>query len=301
MDIFIPDTETKLYGLIGEKLSHSISPVFHNNGFRKLDFNAVYLMLEVEKGTLEEYVAALRTLNFSGWNVTIPYKEDIMNHLDGLSSLARDAGAVNTVLNRRGRLTGYNTDVIGIQRQIEEAGFPVKGKKAVVIGAGGAARAVLVALEQLNLAEVAVINRTASRAEELVNIFENRKTEIIYESASLDEEEYAELVKDADLIINTTPVGMYDNVSEKKIVINTDYLKEDQFVIDMVYNPLKTPLLKKAEEIGAQTSNGLPTLIYQAEAAFKLWIQKMPDKKDWYKIAEEEIKKMAEDKEKNED
>ncbi|MGM0603725.1 MAG: shikimate dehydrogenase [Bacillota bacterium] len=301
MDIFIPDTETKLYGLIGETLSHSISPVFHNNGFRKLDFNAVYLMLEVEKGTLEEYVAALRTLNFSGWNVTIPYKEDIMNHLDGLSSLARDAGAVNTVLNRRGRLTGYNTDVIGIQRQIEEAGFPVKGKKAVVIGAGGAARAVLVALEQLNLAEVAVINRTASRAEELVNIFENRKTEIIYESASLDEEEYSELVKDADLIINTTPVGMYDNVSEKKIVINTDYLKEDQFVIDMVYNPLKTPLLKKAEEIGAQTSNGLPTLIYQAEAAFKLWIQKMPDKKDWYKIAEEEIKKMAEGKEKNKD
>ncbi len=301
MNTFIPDTETELYGLIGEKLSHSISAVFHNNGFKKMDYNAVYLMLEVEKGNLEEYVSALRTLNFSGWNVTIPYKEEIMDHLDGLSSLARDAGAVNTVLNRRGRLTGYNTDVIGIQRQIEEAGFPVKGKKAAVIGAGGAARAVLVALEQLNLAEVAVINRNVSRAEELVNIFKDRKTDIIYQSAGLKEEEYAELIKEADLIIDTTPVGMYDNITKKEIVINTDYLNEDQFIFDMVYNPLKTPLLKKAEEIGAQTANGLPTLIYQAEAAFKLWIQKMPDKKDWHKIAEEEIIKMAEDKEKDED
>jgi len=289
MSIFIPDSETKLYGLLGKTLSHSISPSLHNNGFRDLGLNAVYLMLETKEKDLEEYINSLKTVGFSGWNVTIPYKESIIPYLNGFSSLARASGAVNTVLNRRGRLTGYNTDVIGFQRQVEESGINVKDKRAVVIGAGGAARAVIAALIQLSLADITIINRTVENAEELAQLFREENSEQNFDFCSLEEEEYAEVLKAADLVVDTTPVGMYSNNIKNKVVINPDYLHEDQLVIDLVYNPLKTEILKEAEKRGAQIGNGLPTLIYQAEASFKLWTTEMPPKKKWYQIAEEAV------------
>ena len=288
MSIFIPDSETKLYGLLGETLSHSISPSLHNNGFRDLGINAVYLMLETKKQDLEGYINSLKTLGFAGWNVTIPYKESIIPYLNGFSSLARASGAVNTVLNRRGRLTGYNTDVIGFQRQVEEAGVKVKDKRAVVIGAGGAARAVIAALIQLDLKDITIINRTVENAQELAKLFREENSKQNFDFCSLKEQEYGELLKAADLVVDTTPVGMYSN-NIKNIVINPDYLHEDQLVIDLVYNPLKTKILKEAEKRGAQIGNGLPTLIYQAEASFKLWTQEMPPKKKWYQIAEKAV------------
>lgn len=289
MDIFIPDSETKLYGLLGKTLSHSISPSLHNNGFRDLDLNAIYLMLEVKDKDLEEYIQSLKNLNFAGWNVTIPYKEEIIPYLNGFSSLARDAEAVNTVLNRRGRLTGYNTDVIGFQRQIEEAGFVVKGKKALIIGAGGAAKAAAAALIQLKLAQVTIINRTLENAAELAESFNEKTKKVEFKYLALKESEYKEALKNADLIINTTPVGMYSQSGKNKLVINPEYLNENQFVVDLIYNPLKTELLKEAEKRGAQIGNGLPTLIYQAEASFKLWTQEMPNKKKWKQIAENAV------------
>ena len=292
MSIFIPNSETNLYGLLGKTLSHSISPSLHNNGFRDLGLNAVYLMLETKEKDLEEYISSLKTLGFSGWNVTIPYKESIIPYLNGFSSLARASGAVNTVLNRRGRLTGYNTDVIGFQRQVEESGFAAKNKRAVVIGAGGAARAVIAALIQLDLADITIINRTVENAEELAGLFREDNPKQIIDFCSLDEQEYAEPLKAADLVVDTTPVGMYSNNIKNNLVINPDYLHEDQLVIDLVYNPLKTEILKEAEKRGAQIGNGLPTLIYQAEASFKLWTQEMPPKKKWYQIAEAAVTKI---------
>ena len=289
MSIFIPDSETKLYGLLGKTLSHSISPSLHNNGFRDLGLNAVYLMLETKEKDLEEYINSLKTVGFSGWNVTIPYKESIIPYLNGFSSLARASGAVNTVLNRRGRLTGYNTDVIGFQRQVEESGINVKDKRAVVIGAGGAARAVIAALIQLSLADITIINRTVENAEELAKLFKEENSEQNFDFCSLEEQEYAEVLKAADLVVDTTPVGMYSNNIKNKVVINPEYLHQDQLVIDLVYNPLKTEILKEAEKRGAQIGNGLPTLIYQAEASFKLWTKEMPPKKKWYQIAEEAV------------
>lgn len=289
MSIFIPDSETKLYGLLGKTLSHSISPSLHNNGFRDLGLNAVYLMLETKEKNLEEYINSLKTIGFSGWNVTIPYKESIIPYLNGFSSLARASGAVNTVLNRRGRLTGYNTDVIGFQRQVEESGINVKDKRAVVIGAGGAARAVIAALIQLDLADITIINRTVENAEELAKLFREENSKQNFDFCSLKEEEYAEVVKAADLVVDTTPVGMYSNNIKNKLVINPDYLHQEQLVIDLVYNPLKTEILKEAEKRGAQIGNGLPTLIYQAEASFKLWTKEMPRKKKWYQIAEKAV------------
>ena len=295
MSIFIPDNETKLYGLLGKTLSHSISPSLHNTGFRDLDINAIYLMLECkEKEYLEDYIQSLKNLNFGGWNVTIPYKEEIIPYLNGFSSLARDAGAVNTVLNRRGRLTGYNTDVIGFQRQIEEAGFVVKDKKAVVIGAGGAAKAVIAALIQLSLAEVTIVNRTVENAAELVEIFREKDSKTNFAYTALKEAEYQEVIKKADLIINTTPIGMYSDQNKQKLVINPEFINQEQFVVDLIYNPLKTELLKEAEKKGAQIGNGLPTLIYQAEAAFKLWTKEMPKKKKWQQIAEKAVNEMVE-------
>lgn len=293
MDIFIPDSETKLYGLLGKTLSHSISPSLHNNGFRDLGLNAIYLMLEVKDQDLGEYIQSLKNLGFAGWNVTIPYKEEIIPYLSGFSSLARDAEAVNTVLNRRGRLTGYNTDVIGFQRQIEEAGFPVKGKRAVVLGAGGAAKAVIASLIQLGLSQITIINRTFEKAENLVEIFKEKEEKIEFYAKALEEDEYKKVVKNSELIVNTTPIGMYSHQGNK-LVINPDYLNEHQFVVDLIYNPLKTELLKEAEKRGAQIGNGLPTLIYQAEASFKLWTKEMPNKKKWKKIGEEAVHKIEE-------
>ena len=301
MSIFIPDSETNLYGLLGKTLSHSISPSLHNNGFRDLGLNAVYLMLETKDQDLEQYINSLKNLGFAGWNVTIPHKESIIPHLNGFSSLARAAGAVNTVLNRRGRLTGYNTDVIGFQRQIEESGVKAKDKRAVVIGAGGAARAVIAAMVQLDLADITIINRTVENAEELAKLFREENSKQNFDFCSLDEQEYAEPLKAADLVVDTTPVGMYSNDIKKQVVINPDYLHGDQLVIDLVYNPLKTEILKEAEKRGAQIGNGLPTLIYQAEASFKLWTQEMPPKKKWYQIAEAAVEKIETKDEEDDD
>lgn len=292
MSIFIPDNETKLYGLLGKSLSHSISPALHNNAFRELGINAEYLMLESKDKDLEEYINSLKSLGFAGWNVTIPYKETIIPYLNGFSSLARASGAVNTVLNRRGRLTGYNTDVIGFQRQLEESGCNLKNKKAAVIGAGGAARAVIAALIQLNAAEITIINRTVENAEKLAGLFREENSKQNFDFCSLKEQEYAEPVKEADLVVDTTPVGMYSNNIKNKIVINPDYLHKEQLVIDLVYNPLKTKILKEAEKRGAQIGNGLPTLIYQAEASFKLWTTEMPPKEKWYQIAEKAVQQI---------
>lgn len=300
MSIFIPDSETKLYGLLGKTLSHSISPSLHNNGFRDLGINAIYLMLETKEQDLGEYINSLKNLGFSGWNVTIPHKESIIPYLNGFSSLARASGAVNTVLNRRGRLTGYNTDVIGFQRQVEETGFKVKGKRAAVIGAGGAARAAIAALIQLDLKDITIINRTVENAEELAKLFREENAKQNFDFCSLDEQEYGEVVKTADLVVDTTPVGMYSN-DIKKTVINPDYLHEEQLVIDLVYNPLKTQILKEAEKRGAQIGNGLLTLIYQAEASFKLWTQEMPPKKKWYQIGEAAVKEIKAKKDSKEE
>ncbi|MFW6273464.1 MAG: shikimate dehydrogenase [Halanaerobium sp.] len=296
MSIFIPDSETKLYGLLGKSLSHSISPSLHNNGFRDLGINAIYLMLETRDQDLGEYITSLKNLGFAGWNVTIPHKESIIPYLNGFSSLARAAGAVNTVLNRRGRLTGYNTDVIGFQRQVEEAGFKVKDKRAVVIGAGGAARAVIAAMVQLDLKDITIINRTVENAKELAELFREENAKQNFGFCSLEEQEYADVLKAADLVVDTTPVGMYSN-DIKNIVINPDYLHEKQLVIDLVYNPLKTKILKEAEKRGAQIGNGLPTLIYQAEASFKLWTQEMPKKKKWLEIGENAVREIEAKKE----
>ncbi|MFW5885875.1 MAG: shikimate dehydrogenase [Halanaerobium sp.] len=296
MSIFIPDSETKLYGLLGKSLSHSISPSLHNNGFRDLGINAIYLMLETRDQDLGEYITSLKNLGFAGWNVTIPHKESIIPYLNGFSSLARAAGAVNTVLNRRGRLTGYNTDVIGFQRQVEEAGVKVKDKRAVVIGAGGAARAVIAAMVQLDLKDITIINRTVENAKELAELFREENAKQNFDFCSLEEQEYADVLKAADLVVDTTPVGMYSN-DIKNIVINPDYLHEKQLVIDLVYNPLKTKILKEAEKRGAQIGNGLPTLIYQAEASFKLWTQEMPKKKKWLEIGENAVRDIEAKKE----
>jgi shikimate dehydrogenase len=161
-----------------------------------------------------------------------------------------------------------------------------------VIGAGGAARAAIAALIQLDLADITIVNRTAANAEELAKLFREENPKQNFDFCSLDEQEYSEPVNEADIIVDTTPVGMYSSDIKMKTVINTNYFHEGQLVIDLVYNPLKTEILKEAEKRGAQIGNGLATLIYQAEASFKLWTQEMPPKKKWYQIAEEAVVKI---------
>ncbi len=298
----LPNVETEVFALLGENLSYSISPLLHNTSYDKLGINALYLPVETDPENFDKMIDCMISIGFSGWNITNPYKEKILPLLSHLSSLAKDAGAVNTVLNRNGRLTGYNTDVTGFQRQLEESGFKIKDNKAAVIGAGGAARAVIVALANSNIESIFILNRSFAKAEKLADIYQAKYEDIKFVAAGLDEDSQQKYLAEAMIIIDTTPVGTFPDIDAKP-VIDVNLIKADQLVIDLVYNPTKTVLLKEAEKRGATINNGLSMLIYQAEMAFKLWTKEMPGRNSWFKLAKKELlarEKEAAEKEKNE-
>ncbi|MGQ9499298.1 MAG: shikimate dehydrogenase [Dissulfurimicrobium sp.] len=255
-----PDAKTSLFGIIGHPTVHSLSPAMHNAAFRALGLNAVYLAFDVTD--LDAALAGIRGLDIKGVSVTIPHKEAVLRFLDEIDPVAHRIGAVNTIVNRSGRLFGMNTDYIGALSAIEEV-IPVRGRKVLVLGAGGAARAVCAGLADRGAA-VHVANRTPERAKALAEAFDLTWSGF-------------ERLKDieADILINTTSIGMYPDYNETPI--EKGLLMSFEVVMDIVYSPLKTRLLKEAGDAGCKTINGLKMLLYQAEAQFELWTgQKAP-------------------------
>lgn len=258
--------KTKLVGLMGDPVEHSLSPPMHNAAFKYFDLDYVYVPFHVKKEYLKEALEGARYLAIKGLNVTIPHKTDVIKYLDVLDDAAELIGAVNTI-KFDDVVKGYNTDGLGAVRSIEEV-TPVKGKKIVILGAGGAARAISFQSVLSGAGSVIIANRTLEKSlmlkENLVD-----KLNADADAIGLGEELKTEL-KDTDVLINTTPIGMYPNIHQKPLV-TSDMMHEGLVVNDIVYNPLETGLLKEAKKAGAQTVSGVKMLIYQGIEAFKIW------------------------------
>lgn len=265
MNEWVMNTGTVMHGVFGDPIKHSKSPVMHNRAFRELGLNAAYAAFHIKPGRLKDAVAGIRAMQFRGVNVTIPHKLEVMDYLDEIHPDALAIGAVNTIVNDDGKLTGCNTDGIGYVRSLrEEAGFHVAGKKVLMLGAGGAARGVAYSLAKEGAAAVYIANRTVSKAEQLAESIRP-----FTKSEGMGYETIEDIRGDIDLIVHNTEVGMHPNVNE--VLIDTSWFHEGLTVSDIVYNPLVTRLLREAEERGARTHGGLGMFIYQGAYAFEYW------------------------------
>ncbi len=263
-------TETKLYALIGYPIGHSLSPVMQNAALETAGVNAVYLALKVPPSMLRSAVTGLRAVSVAGLNVTIPHKVAVLKCLDGLDSSAANLGAVNTVVNRQSRLIGHNTDGAGAVAALQEAGIDLKGLNVVILGAGGAARAIAfsVALKAKNLV---ILNRTGTKASRLGKEVE-KVAEAEVKGMRLTPENLQESLALADLLVNATSVGM--SPQTEMSLVERYLLRSDLTVFDIVYNPLRTRLIRDAEAAGAKTIGGLAMLVHQGALAFELWTRK---------------------------
>jgi len=261
--------ESRICGVIGDPIGHSMSPVMHNAAFDKLGLNYLYVPFRVKKEELVKAIAGMRALNIRGLNVTIPHKVAVIPLLDELDPLAQRIGAVNTIVNDDGALTGYNTDATGFLQALLERKNEPRGKNVVILGAGGASRAISFILAERG-AHLVILNRLLELdwAEELASrISQVFKKEV--EALELNEENLAKVLEKADILVNATSVGMSPNSDETPV--SPDLLKPSLTVFDIVYNPLKTRLLREAEAAGAETISGVDMLVWQGALAFELW------------------------------
>lgn len=270
---------TRLTGLLGSPISHSISPMMHNESFKQLDLDYVYLAFDVGTDSLETAVNGLRALNVRGFNLTMPDKNLMATLCDKLSPAAQISGAVNTVVNDNGILTGYTTDGIGYMRAVQDAGHNIIGKKMTLLGAGGAATAVLVQAALDGVSEISVFSiRDAffERAEKTVAELNERTSCKVTLYDFSDESVLRREIGDSTILTNGTSVGMAPN-TDRSIITDISMFHKDLIVSDVIYNPRETKLLKLAKEAGCQTFNGLYMLLYQGAEAFKLWTgEEMP-------------------------
>ncbi len=257
--------KTAVYGIFGYPVKHSLSPLMQNSAFSKKAIDAVYVPFEVPPENLKEAVEGVRALGIKGLNVTVPHKERIVEHLDYLSDEAELLGAVNTVKNENGELTGYNTDAEGFLRSLLEEGVELEGKRALMFGAGGAARAVGYALLKGGVKFLNIVNRNFSRGKEVGELLGKLGNVLVY---PLKESTVEILLRKVDLIINTTSLGMKPDDPH---LFDYSKIPSGVTVVDIIYNPPETPLLKAAREKGCKTVNGLGMLVHQGAVAFEIW------------------------------
>ncbi len=256
--------KTKLYGVIGDPISHSLSPIFQNQLLKQEQADAVYLPLRVTAENLKADVEFLRH-NFAGFNVTVPHKEKIMPYLDGIDETAREYGAVNTVKVCEGKLIGYNTDGAGFARSLEDINIDLKGKKILLLGAGGVAK--VIALEIIKQqGKLTIANRNQQRAEDIKVGIKKRF------NIDIDVADIKNIRDSFQIIINSTSVGMYPQLNACPVTV--DLLKGTELVYDVIYNPVETKLLEQGKLLGAKTVNGLPMLLYQGIKSFEIWWEK---------------------------
>lgn len=270
---------TRLTGLLGHPVSHSISPMMHNASFQRLGLDYVYLCFDITEKDLHTAVEGLKLLNVRGFNCTMPDKTKMCELVDQLSPAARMIGAVNTVVNDNGVLTGHNTDGIGYIQALAENNFSIKGKSMTLLGAGGAATAVCVQAALDGAKSIYLFNRKGSswnHAQELADRI-TRDTSCHVELFDLADESSLKSALDvSDLLTNTTPVGMCPNENLSPLP-SKKLLHESLLVSDIIYNPRETLLMRQAKEQGCKTFNGLYMLLYQGAEAFRIWTgQAMP-------------------------
>lgn len=258
------NTSTKIYGVFGDPVAHSRSPLMLNRAFQSCGIDAAYAAFHVLPEQLEQAIQGIRALQFGGVNITIPHKVQVMQYLDEIDEGARIIGAVNTLVNDGGKWVGYNTDGIGYVRSLkEETGFSLQDKTLLVIGSGGAARGIVYALTQENPAKIWIANRTLDKAEALA-----REMGKYAETSYISLERVRDL-KALDFIVNTTNVGMHPHTEQSPL--DPEIFHEQMVVSDIVYTPSKTKMLKEAEAKGCQIHGGLGMFIYQGAYAFEYW------------------------------
>ena len=265
---------TELYGVLGNPVRHSLGPLMHNAAFSDKGINAVYLAFE--SIDIEGAIRGMRGLGIKGMSVTIPHKTSVIPLLDEIDPLAKDIGAVNTIVNTDGKLTGYNTDAVGALRALSEV-VKVQGKSCIIVGAGGAAKAIGYILKRHNV-DLMIANRSIERGEVLSRLLDSRYIEI-------DQIEDA----DADILINTTPVGMSPNIDSCSLPEGV--LKPGMTVMDIIYNPRTTKLIHIASRKGCRIVEGLGMFIYQGAEQFRLWTGKEAPVEIMRKVVEEALYK----------
>ena len=280
--------KTKNLGLIGYPVEHSLSPVMQNPALQAAALDYSYIAMPVKEAELETGIKGLRSLGFRGWNVTIPHKVAIMKYLDEADPAARIIGAVNTVKVEDGRLLGYNTDAVGFITALHKTGFMTKDSHVVVLGAGGAARAVLWGLIEAGAESICLGVRNPEKAQALADLFSSYKKIQVEEWQS---DGCKKALLQADLLVNTTPLGMYPHMDAMP-PIHWDSLNKQAMVYDIIYTPAKTKLLQEAENRGHRILNGEGMLVEQGAQAFRLWTGAEPD----VSLMMDELKKALQEK-----
>lgn len=266
----------KKFGLIGYPLGHSMSAYIHNAGFKSLSEDAEYEILETSPENLIDRIKFLKRENYSGFNITIPHKVPMAIFVDEIDNYADITGAINTVKILPDRtMKGYNTDVLGFKEAISPD-IDLTGKKAAVLGTGGASRAVVMGLADRGINSIGIYTRSIPNAMDYMSYLRRQFPQIEFECCQIDR------IRDLsgyDILVNTTPIGMQGKAADltpiEKSVLST--LPKSAIVYDVIYNPKKTILLKLAEELGYKTINGIDMLVYQAIAAQKIWFNRTPD------------------------
>ena len=266
---------TKRLGIIGYPIDHSISPIFQQAALDYIGIDAIYEKWEVTPEKVGDFVNQLRAPDSLGINVTLPYKRAVIPFLDEVDEWATSAGAVNTIVNQGGHLSGHNTDGPGfLQALLNETGYDPKGTSALILGAGGAARGILLALVRGGVESIVIANRTLGRAGELSRL--SYDSGVASEAISISGDALNEAANSADLIVNCTSLGMSHGPDELGSPMSAAQIPATAIVNDLVYTPMLTPMLKEAAEAGATALGGLHMLIYQGVLSFKMWTGQDP-------------------------
>ncbi len=270
--------ETGVFCIIGYPIQHSLSPVIHNAGFERHGLDMVFVPFALHPDNVKAGFEGLKALGVKGMTVTVPLKELVAPLIDYLEPSARLTGAVNTVVFEKGRSRGFNLDVDGVTASLERLGLDRGAAKAVVLGTGGAARAVMAALITHGVKKIVLLNRREERARSLRNSFPSDSHATVLETGGLTAESLRRFLPKSDILINTTPVGMYPDTDRSPVP--EEIIPEGIRVLDAIYRPQKTALMAAAEARGCSTLSGLEWLVHQAARAFELWTGKALQKED---------------------
>lgn len=265
------------FGIIGNPLNHSISPLLFEGIFKLLNLDYAYIPFQIKERELKPFVDSMRIKGFDGMNVTIPYKESIIPLIDEVDEIAIKIGAVNTTYFSNGKIRGFNTDFYGFYKSIEE--FKDRIRKSLILGGGGAGRTVLYTLHHLKCEKIFLMERNPSKREKIRKDFE-----FIHdlELVDWDEELFSKITEKVEFVVNATPIGMegFQNFNHFDIDISL----KGKIFMDLIYNPSLTPFLSKAHFLGAKIKNGLEMLLFQAMKSFEIWTGIKTKKEDWKKI-----------------
>ncbi len=280
--------EPNIVGVIGHPIKHSLSPFMHNTAFELAGLNYIYLSFDVVQAQLANALKGIVALDIKGFNVTLPFKETIIELLDEISEEASVVGAVNTIVNDTGRLFGYNTDTNGVWETLMPYKEKINDNVVSILGSGGAARSVIyILIRKFNPKKIVIINRTLQRAESLADYFTSKMNFSEFETLELVPPDISGTLAESSLIINTTSLGLFPKIDDTPFELGEAF-HQDQIVFDVIYNPLKTKFLTLAEEKGAKVLNGLKMFVEQGARAYELWTgEKMPKAKVYLELEKE--------------